>query len=190
MFAVYVTTNVTISGYGATWRMRRSDYNDSAKYVHSEGRHGLNLLGTVDTVVEGLRIVTRTNTSGSWLLGWPHRECLCEQEETGGDGISVWKGHNWTGPGPSDREDYCPNTRNVECACENLLVRDVVCDRNYRQVDRARLFCWVCCSRPAWRLFSQRAPFAGDVGHACREHDCGQQHVLQHSRHAASCVKS
>ena len=116
-------------------------------------------------------------------------KCLCEQEEMGGDGISVWKGHNWTGPGPSDREDYCPNTRNVECACENLLVRDVVCDRNYRQVDRARLFCWVCCSRPAWRLFSQRAPFAGDVGHACREHDCGQQHVLQHSRHAASCVK-
>ena len=56
------------------------------------------------------------------LLGWPHRECLCEQEETGGDGISVWKGHNWTGPGPSDREDYCPNTRNVECDCENLLV--------------------------------------------------------------------
>ena len=139
MFAVYVTTNVTISGYGATWRMRRSDYNDSAKYVHSEGRHGLNLLGTVDTVVEGLRIVTRTNTLGARLravLGWPHREirCLCEQEETGGDGISVWKGHNWTGPGPSDREDYCPNTRNVECACENLLVRDVVCDRNYRQV--------------------------------------------------------
>ena len=65
MFAVYVTTNVTISGYGATWRMRRSDYNDSAKYVHSEGRHGLNLLGTVDTVVEGLRIVTHTNTLGA-----------------------------------------------------------------------------------------------------------------------------
>ena len=65
MFAVYVTANVTISGYGATWRMRRSDYNDSAKYVHSEGRHGLNLLGTVDTVVEGLRIVTHTNTLGA-----------------------------------------------------------------------------------------------------------------------------
>ena len=60
------------------------------------------------------------------------------RKETGGDGISVWKGHNWTGPGPSDREDYCPNTRNVECACENLLVRDVVCDRNYRQVTKQK----------------------------------------------------
>ena len=75
-------------------------------------------------------------------------KCLCEQEETGGDGISVWKGHNWTGPGPSDREDYCPNTRNVECACENLLVRDVVCDRNYRQVGRSRLFCQVLLTSP------------------------------------------
>ena len=50
--------------------MRRSDYNTTALYKHSEGRHGLQLMGCVDTVVEGLRI-----------------------ERTGGDGISVWKGH-------------------------------------------------------------------------------------------------
>ena len=56
LFAAYVTTNLTISGYGATWRMRRSDYNDSAVYSHSEGRHGLNLMGCFNTVVEGLRI--------------------------------------------------------------------------------------------------------------------------------------
>ena len=91
-------------------------------------------------------------------------KCLCEQEETGGDGISVWKGHNWTGPGPSDREDYCPNTRNVECACENLLVRDVVCDRNYRQVGRARLFCWGLLFSPCVETLLT----AGAVRRGCR----------------------
>jgi hypothetical protein len=74
LFAAYITTNLTISGYGATWRMLRSDYNNSnpasnISYTHSEGRHGLNLLGCLDTLVEGLEI-----------------------SETGGDGISVWKG--------------------------------------------------------------------------------------------------
>ena len=30
LFAAYITTNLTISGYGATWRMQRSDCNSSA----------------------------------------------------------------------------------------------------------------------------------------------------------------
>ena len=30
LFAAYITTNLTISGSGATWRMQRSDYNSSA----------------------------------------------------------------------------------------------------------------------------------------------------------------
>ena len=35
LFACYMTQNLTISGYGATWRMRRSDYNDTKKYTLS-----------------------------------------------------------------------------------------------------------------------------------------------------------
>ena len=35
LFACYLARNLTIRGYGATWRMRRSDYNDSAKYAPS-----------------------------------------------------------------------------------------------------------------------------------------------------------
>lgn len=110
LFAAYVTTNLTISGYGATWRMRRSDYNNSLLYAKSEGRHGLNLMGCRDTVIEGLRI-----------------------ELTGGDGISVWKGHKYV-KGKSG-VDYCPTPpdENPECACVNLLIRDVVCHQNYRQ---------------------------------------------------------
>ena len=112
LFAAYVTTNLTISGYGATWRMRRSDYNNSALYSKSEGRHGLNLMGCLNTIVEGVRI-----------------------ELTGGDGISVWKGHKYV-KGNVGRVDYCNQNdkENPECACVNILIRDVVCDRNYRQV--------------------------------------------------------
>jgi hypothetical protein len=111
LFSVYVSTNLTISGYGATWRMRRDDYNNSALYSHSEGRHGLSLMGCRDCVVEGLRI-----------------------ELSGGDGISVWKGHEYVPGDPG--ADYCTPAmahENPACACVNLLVRDVVCDKNYRQ---------------------------------------------------------
>ena len=33
--------NVTILGYGASWAMHRSDYNNSGQYRHSEWRHAL-----------------------------------------------------------------------------------------------------------------------------------------------------
>jgi hypothetical protein len=111
LVSVYVSTNLTISGYGATWRMWREEYNNSALYAHSEGRHGLNLMGCRNCIVEGLLI-----------------------EESGGDGISVWKGHEYV-PGDAGA-DYCTPAMaraNPACACVNLLVRDVVCDRNYRQ---------------------------------------------------------
>ena len=114
LFSAYVTSNLTISGYGATWRMRRAEYNNNKLYHHSEGRHGLCLMGCRNTIVEGLRI-----------------------ELTGGDGISAWKGHAFDHANPGDHgDDYCPPAlalNNPACACVNLLVRDVVCDRNYRQ---------------------------------------------------------
>lgn len=56
----------------------------------------------------------------------------------GGDGISVWKGHKYVKGG--SRIDYCDQSdaANPECACVNVLIRDVVCDRNYRQGEPAR----------------------------------------------------
>ena len=74
-----------------------------------EARHGLNLMGCVDVTVEGLRI-----------------------EHTGGDGISVWTGHRYNGrkyPAPPP-PGACVG--NADCACEKVLIRDVVCDSNYR----------------------------------------------------------
>ena len=66
-------------------------------------------MGCVDVTVEGLRI-----------------------ELTGGDGISVWTGHRYNGrkyPAPPP-PGACVG--NADCACVNLLIRDVICDRNYR----------------------------------------------------------
>ena len=64
--------NLTIVGYGATWRMRRQDYAKTGSgksngwYSVSEDRHGLSIAGAVAVTVEGLTI-----------------------EDTGGDGIYV-----------------------------------------------------------------------------------------------------
>ena len=60
------TTNVSIVGWGAVWRMRRADYADNRTYVKSEWRAGLVLLHSSFVRVEGLTIM-----------------------ETGGDGIYI-----------------------------------------------------------------------------------------------------
>lgn len=49
-------TNVTISGYGATWRMHRADY-DAAPYSKGEWRHSLKITGCGRITVEGLTLL-------------------------------------------------------------------------------------------------------------------------------------
>ena len=49
-------TNLTLSGYGATWLMRKADYADPTKYNHSEDRHALTLRGCSHFRVLGLSI--------------------------------------------------------------------------------------------------------------------------------------
>ena len=85
--------NITLSGYGATFRMDRAAY-DKPPYVHSEHRHCLNLRGVRNFRVEGLTFT-----------------------ESGGDGIFI--GGSWT--------------NNTFRNAENVFLKDVVCDRNYRQ---------------------------------------------------------
>lgn len=65
LFTSVGTSNVKLSGYGATFRMRKSDYQGPS-YTPGEWRHGVNLLDVSDFQIEGLRI-----------------------EDTGGDGIYV-----------------------------------------------------------------------------------------------------
>ncbi len=83
-------TNVTLTGYGATLRMHRDDY-DGPDYEKAEWRHVLSLRGCTNVIVQGLTLM-----------------------ESGGDGIYLGAGrHRQTN--------------------RNVVIRDVVCDRNFRQ---------------------------------------------------------
>lgn len=59
LFACYMTRNLTISGYGATWRMRRGDYNDTSKYAPSVS------LPHITTSLPGSVLLLLTSC-GSW----------------------------------------------------------------------------------------------------------------------------
>jgi hypothetical protein len=102
--------NLTVVGYGASWRMWRQDYVRHCK--HSEFRMGWSIDNCTDVEVAGLTI-----------------------RETGGDGLivmsNVWQCQNYSRSGLCTKGTYFK-----QGATRNLLVRDVVLDRNYRQVRR------------------------------------------------------
>ena len=121
--------------------------------VSQGARHGLNMMGCVATTVEGLRI-----------------------EHTGGDGISVWTGHRYAGPKHPAPPPPGVCSKNRDCTCENTLIRDVICDSNYRAAhtpfSSSRWF-----SPPQLGTCAHRAR---DVGDARAESSCDQLHVLKH----------
>lgn len=90
LFRADLQENITLSGYGATLRMRRDDY-DSDAYEKAEWRHVLSLKSCRNVQVLGLTLA-----------------------ESGGDGIYL-----------GTAKGAIPNT--------DILIRDVICDRNYRQ---------------------------------------------------------
>lgn len=92
LFSASGLSNITLRGYGATLRMRKSDYA-SFKYIKSEWRHILKFLGCSNVNVLGLRL-----------------------ENSGGDGICI---------GSTEDKHLTP--------CKNVLIRDCICDKNYRQ---------------------------------------------------------
>ena len=71
LFNITNVSNVTIIGYGATFRMRKSDYQDTALYTHSDWRHTIDVQAFVGMPVENIII------KGLHL------------EKSGGDGISI-----------------------------------------------------------------------------------------------------
>jgi hypothetical protein len=89
LFTASGVENVTLRGYGATWRMWREDYDNPELYEKAEWRHCLTLRNTDNINVYGLTLT-----------------------ESGGDGIYFGAG----GDG------------NI-----NIHIKDLVCDRNYRQ---------------------------------------------------------
>ena len=68
LFSASLVRNVTLLGYGATWRMHKADYQNKSAgaakpYSKAEWRHGLQLHDTQDVVVAGLTI-TQTGGDG------------------------------------------------------------------------------------------------------------------------------
>lgn len=91
LFAAANRENIVLRGYGATWRMRRADYDNPELYKKAEWRHCLSIRSCTNVQVLGLTFA-----------------------ESGGDGIYLGTA-----------------TRGV--TNRDILIRDVVCDRNYRQ---------------------------------------------------------
>ena len=90
LFTAEEKSNVKLSGYGATFRMRKSDYTGPS-YVDGQWRHGLRFEGCSNVEIAGLTI-----------------------EDTGGDAIYM---------GDQGAQGYN----------QNVTIRDVVLDNNYRQ---------------------------------------------------------
>ncbi len=90
LFTAWDCENLTLTGPGATLRMRRNDYAQPP-YQKAEWRHTLSLRGCRNVTVTGLTLA-----------------------ESGGDGIYVAVGRK-------------------SKACQDVVIRDVTCDRNYRQ---------------------------------------------------------
>ncbi|MHC5061000.1 MAG: right-handed parallel beta-helix repeat-containing protein [Planctomycetota bacterium] len=78
---------VTLKGYGATLRMRKSDYN-SSKYTKSEHRHTLIMLGSSDIIILGLRL-EKSGGDGIYIpcKNVMIKDCICDDNYR--QGISV-----------------------------------------------------------------------------------------------------
>ncbi|MFQ6096944.1 MAG: right-handed parallel beta-helix repeat-containing protein [Armatimonadota bacterium] len=90
LFVASEKQNVTLTGYGATLRMRRSDY-DGPEYEKAEWRHCLSIRSCSNVKVYGLTLA-----------------------ESGGDGIYLGTAKQWV-------------------TNKGIHIKDVVCDKNYRQ---------------------------------------------------------
>ncbi|HOJ21937.1 MAG TPA: right-handed parallel beta-helix repeat-containing protein [Armatimonadota bacterium] len=90
LFYADLKENITLTGYGATLRMRRADY-DGPEYEKAEWRHCLSFRSCSNIKVYGLTLA-----------------------ESGGDGIYL-------------------GTAKSGVTNKDVHIKDVVCDRNYRQ---------------------------------------------------------
>lgn len=91
LFTAANRENITLRGYGATWRMWREDYDNPQLYEKAEWRHCLSIRSSSNITVLGLTLT-----------------------DSGGDGIYL-------------------GTATAGVTNRNIIIRDVTCDRNYRQ---------------------------------------------------------
>ncbi|MEA3402508.1 MAG: right-handed parallel beta-helix repeat-containing protein [Armatimonadota bacterium] len=107
LFTARGTDNVTLRGYGATWRMWQEDYDNPELYEKAEWRHCLSLRGASNISVYGLLLT-----------------------ESGGDGIYLGRGEGGaTNLNVHIKDVVCDNNYRQGISvitAENLLIEDTI----------------------------------------------------------------
>ncbi|MEZ6049444.1 MAG: right-handed parallel beta-helix repeat-containing protein [Planctomycetaceae bacterium] len=142
LFTAHSVENLTIRGYGATWRMWKRDYQQPP-YQKAEWRMGLALRGCQNVLVEGLQIES-SGGDGIYVDGGGQlrycdnvtvRNCVCLDHHR--QGMSVISAQNLlienclfakTGGTPPeagiDFEPDGPDQRFVNCVVRNCIFQD------------------------------------------------------------------
>jgi hypothetical protein len=106
LFSAVSKENITIRGYGATWRMHRDDYA-AAPYKKAEWRHSLQLKSSSNIQVYGLHLL-----------------------ESGGDGVYLGTGQQWVTNKDIVLKDLICDRQYRQgisvITAENLLIENVV----------------------------------------------------------------
>ena len=115
-------TNVSrlkIIAYGATWAMRKSDYQHSDKYSPGDSRHALAMHGSTDVSIIGLAIRS-SGGDGIYLRG----------SLGGNDGLVTNSCR--TECTPICARTCAPTPAVPQAYCRNILIKDVVSDDHTR----------------------------------------------------------
>jgi len=140
LFSANDQENITITGYGAVWRMRKKDYQ-SPPYKKGEWRMGLRIQGSRNVTVSGLRIESSggdgfyIGSSGKnrWAENITLRDCIAYDNHR--QGLSITSGQNilvencifsnTSGTAPEagiDLEPDSPDERLANCIIRNCVL--------------------------------------------------------------------
>jgi len=139
LFTATGESNLAIRGYGATLRMRKTDYQSSA-YEKAEWRMGISLRGSRNVLIEGLRVES-TGGDGFYIDGGGKlpfsqdvviRNCVAHDNHRQGISVisavnllvdnCVFSGTRGTAPEAGiDLEPDTPDQRLVNCVIRNCL---------------------------------------------------------------------
>lgn len=140
LFTANDLENITITGYGAIWRMRKKDYQ-SPPYKKGEWRMGLRIQGSRNVTVSGLRIESSggdgfyIGSSGKnrWAENITLRDCIAHDNHR--QGLSITSGQNILvedctfsntgGTAPEagiDLEPDSPDERLANCVIRNCIL--------------------------------------------------------------------
>jgi hypothetical protein len=145
LLSASLRTNITLTGYGATLRMWKQDYDDKTQYKHAEWRHVLNFRSCSGVRVSGL-ILADSGGDGIYLgvaqRGVPCsdvviKDIVCDNNYR--QGISVISARNLriencvlrntSGTAPMAGIDFEPNDKSEELT--GCIMRNCISENNH-----------------------------------------------------------